>query len=120
MNLFSSDVYLNTVADIYFPGRTRAVEIFRTGGKYFRLLVTDNREVITTWPFLDFLEPLENPPPEVCKELAYIPNTVIEITPADGRPLGGGRADVEPAPFINWGQFSNWPAFETLIARRRK
>jgi hypothetical protein len=120
MNLFSSDVYLNAVADIYFPGRARAVEIFRTGGKYFRLLVLDNREVITTWPFLDYVEPLEEPPGEVSKELAYIPNAVLEIVPADGRPVAGGKADVEPAPFIHWGQFSDWSGFEARVASRRK
>ncbi len=120
MNLFASDIYLDTVADIYFPGRVRAIEIFRTGGNYFRLLALDNKEVITTWPFLDFLEPLSNPPIKGFKELAYIPNTVLEIIPADRRSPGGGRIDVEPAPFIHWGQFPDWAAFEALVASRRK
>ncbi len=120
MNLFSSDIYLDTVADIYFPGRARAIEIFRTDGKYFRLLVLDHKEVITSWPFLDFLEPLSKPPGEGFKELAYIPNTVLEIVPADRQSPGGGRVDVEPAPFINWGQFPDWAAFEALVASRRK
>lgn len=119
MNIFSSDVYLNAIADIYFPGRARTIEIFRTAGKYFRLLVIDGKKVITRWPFLDFVEPLEAPAGPG-QELAYIPNTVLEIIPADRGSAGGGRADAEPAPFINWGQFSEWSGFEALVARRRR
>jgi len=120
MNLFSSDVYLATVADIYFPGRERAFEIFRTGGKDFRLLVIGRNQVINSWPFLDFVEPLDVAPTVPVQELAYIPNAVIETVPADRRSPGAGRVGVEPAPFILWNQFSDWEAFEALVATRRK
>ena len=120
MNIFSSDVYLDTVGEVYFPGRERAVQVFRTAGKYFRLLVIAGKQVITSWPFLDFVEPLDSKPPEPVKELSYIPNAVLETVPADRSSPGAGRVGAEPAPFIAWNEFADWGAFEALAATRRK
>jgi len=120
MNIFSSDVYLDTVGEVYFPSRERGVQVFRTAGKYFRLLVIAGKQVITTWPFLDFVEPLDSGPPEPVKELTYIPSAVLETVPADRNSPGAGRVGVEPAPFVAWNQFADWGAFEALAATRRK
>jgi len=120
MNIFSSDVYLDTVGEVYFPDRARAIDIFRTASKYFRLLVIEGKQVITSWPFLDFVEPLDFAPTNSVKELSYIPSAVLETVPADRGSPGAGRVGVEPAPFIAWNQFADWAQFEALVTTRRK
>jgi hypothetical protein len=120
MNLFSSDAYLKTMVEVYFPGRASSVRVFRVGGKFFRLLVIDGEQVISSWPFLDFVEPLESAPRDPIKELTYLPSAVLETVPADRRSQGAGKVGVEPAPFIAWNQFVDWAAFEAWVATRRK
>jgi hypothetical protein len=119
MNLFSSDVYLQTLGEVCFPRRRATIEIFRTRGRDFRLLVIDGEEVITTFPFLDFVEPLPTPWEGPVRQIDFLPNAVLEITPAEGWSQRAKTDDSQPAPFIDWSLFPDWSAFESMVAQRR-
>lgn len=119
MNLFSSDVYLQTLAEVHFPRRLATIEVVRTSGQDFRLLVIDGEEVITHFPFLDFLEPLGKRWEGPVKEIGFVPNAVLETTAAEDWLRRKKTDSSQPAPFIDWSLFPDWSAFESWVAQRR-
>lgn len=114
MNLFSTDVFLRTLGDVRYPGRAQAVEVYRVAGRWFRLLSVDG-EPVTFAPFLDFFQPLAQPPPGPAKELGYLPRAVIETTRAEERAVVPGRS---PSPYVDWSLFTDWAAFEATVSSR--
>ena len=76
VNLFSTDVFLSTLARVYFPGRPYEVNPYRTAGRVFRLLSVDGKAPITLWPFFDFVLPLE--PRSQVRRLSYLLRAVLE------------------------------------------
>jgi hypothetical protein len=119
MNIFSSPQFLETVADIGFPGRPRAIETVRVGTHRFRLLVVDGRRVVTRWPFLDFVEPLpEDEPGLPTRTLGYLPLASVLTQPAQGWKPEEHGPGVEPSPFVDWTRFARWEDFVALVQGR--
>ncbi|MHB8878029.1 MAG: GNAT family N-acetyltransferase [Myxococcaceae bacterium] len=114
MNLFSTDLFLRTLAEVRYPGRRHELGLYRVGGRVFRLLAVDG-EPVTEAPFLDFFQPLEGGTAGPVRDLAYLPRAVLETTPAEERT----RAPLHsPSPYVDWTQFADWPAFEGSVSAR--
>lgn len=116
MNLFSTDAFLETAAELFHPGRTHSIEVCRVGGQLLRLLVLDDGEVMERAPYYDFPQPLEGPHAGPLRELAYFPRTVVATTTVEARvPEAKGY---QPAPYIDWKRFPAWTDFEAFVGAR--
>lgn len=116
MNLFSTDAFLETAAELFHPGRTHSIEVCRVGGLLLRLLVLDDEEVMLRAPYYDFPQPLDGPYAGPVRELPYFPRTVVATTTAEARvPEAKGY---QPAPYIDWTRFKAWPEFEAFVGQR--
>ncbi len=116
MNLFSTDAFLETLAELYYPGRRWAVEVCRVEGRYLRLLVVGRREVVLSAPFFDYPQPVEDPVPGPVRELSWVPRTVLRTTTVEDRaPEPKGQ---HPSPFIDWSRFVDWADFERFVGAR--
>lgn len=116
MSVFSTPAFLETLAELYYPGRAAAVEACRLEGRTLRLLVLDGHEVVTTAPFYDFPQPLEAPWPGPARALRYLPRAVLQTTTVEQRPAPGPGQ--HPSPYVEWGRFADHAAFEALVGQR--
>jgi hypothetical protein len=117
MNIFSTDAYLESLAEVYFPGKPKSIEEFRVEADAFRLLVVGGAP-ITEFAFLDFVQPLARKPSGKTRALGYLPNAVLSTTRVDGRPEDAKTESRSPSPFIDWTLFPEWPAFEKHVAAK--
>ena len=116
MNFFSSDAFLQSLAAAMFPGNRASIETFRVDDRAWRLLVIDGRKVITDMPFLDFVEPVGQTPPDA-KKLEFLPRVAFDTVPIEAwSPLAPG-SDVEPGPFVDWSRFATWQDFLAWVGR---
>ena len=116
MSVFSTTAYLETLAELGFPGRAAAVEVCRVEGVALRLLVLDGHEVVTTAPYYDFPLPLETPWTGPARPLRYVPRTVLQTTTVEARPAPSpGR---HPSPYVDWSAFAGHAAFEAMVTGR--
>ncbi len=114
---FSTDAFLTTLAQVYFPGRPFRANTYASHGKQFRLVAVEGRPAISEWPFLDFVAPLEREAGVVDGFVNHLPHVVLEtVEIADKPSLPPGT---EPAPFILWNRFADWAAFEQHFVARR-
>lgn len=121
-NFFSSNNYLTTLAEIFYPGKKYSFEIFRVLNKYYRLLVIADSKIITSFPFLDFHEEID-PIHWANKKINYIPKVVVKTTILDHifsfREIKYTNG-CDIAPFIDWSHFKDWNEFVQLYRHRRK
>lgn len=111
MNVFTTDAFLETAAQVFFPGRPHAIEVFRIDGRLMKLLVVDGR-VIERMPFYDFPQPLDAWAGPV-KEHWYFPRTVQRTTTISERtPEPPG---LQPSPYIDWTRFADEKAFRAHV-----
>lgn len=122
MNLFSSLPFLESLAEVHFPGQPHALVDCEVEGSRYRLPKIGQR-VITEWPFLDFFEPEHEPEKAQTVSplsLKFLPHVVTATVPAEGKKPDAVTPGLQPAPFIRWAAFPEWPAFETQLNQRRK
>lgn len=116
MNFFASSQYLQVVAELYFPGRSTRVGDVGIGGQILRLLIVDDREVVTVVPFLDYHEPLRaHEIGHVERKRAYAPWVVRDTVDWREQPVAYSDTSAEslqPAPFIDW---SLVPSFDDYL-----
>jgi hypothetical protein len=117
MNIFSTDAYLDSLAEVYFPGKKKTVEDFRVAGDVFRLLVVDKKP-ITEFAFLDFVQPLAGKPAGKVRSLAFLPKAVLSTSRVDGRPEDAKAEGRSPSPYIDWTLFKEWSAFEKHVSAK--
>jgi CelD/BcsL family acetyltransferase involved in cellulose biosynthesis len=120
MNFYASPEYLSLVAEAYFSGLPSRVEDVRIGQDVLRLLVVDERRVITEVPFLDYHEPLEEAeiggPTRAHGHARWVTRAVIEAGQWDARL----RPAVEAAPYVDWSKVSGFDGYMGLIKTRQK
>ncbi len=123
MNFYSSEPFLEVLASVYFPGHAARVLEFQLQESAYRLLEIDGHRVITSWPFLDFVEPLEDG--ELIREdrrgggLRYVPKACIGRVTAEEWRDGRFAERYEPSPLVDWTAFPTWAAFEAFVRARR-
>jgi CelD/BcsL family acetyltransferase involved in cellulose biosynthesis len=119
MNFFSSDPFLESLAEAHFAGRRCEIRYHQVEGRAYRLLTVDG-QAITDWPFLDFVEPLtpEDPAPVSSSALGYLPRAMVGRVPVDGSAptLGEGQ---QVAPLVDWSGIPTWADFEKHVGTRR-
>ncbi len=118
MNFYASPDYLSAVAEAYFPGRSASIEQVRVGDAVLRLLVIDDREVITAVPFLDYHEPLSTAGiGEVTRTYSHaqaVVRSVMELAAWEKDRSAG----VDVAPFIDWSQFPTYEDYKSRIKKQ--
>lgn len=120
MNLFTSDDFLNAIADIYFPGKNHQIKLFKVDGKFFRLLVIDSKQIITRFPFLDYHEAITAKNKIKAEKLSFLPQAVLAINRYDDilkLPVNNDPA-IEYAPFIELSNFKNGEGFLGFLDSR--
>lgn len=110
MNVFTTDAFLETAGELFFPRRSRQVEICRLEGRRIPLLVLDGREVVGRMPFYDFPQPLNDSKGPVDREIGWLPRTVVRTTRIEDRTPE--TQEQQPSPYIDWKKHPSWAAFE--------
>jgi hypothetical protein len=116
MNLFSSDVFLRTLGEVFFEGRRHEPALFTVRGRLYRLLVVDGVP-ITRWQFVDFFEPVlavGGP----ARALGYLPSVARETLSSEDWLARPPTAGLLPSPFIDWARFERWEDFAALVSSR--
>ena len=120
MSFYTSPEYLNAVAQIYFRGRDTSIQDVRIGDDVLRLLVVDNRHVVTSAPFLDYHQPLPRPGTGTARrEFSYakpVVRRIVEISEWEPAAFEG----FELAPFIDWSMFPTYSHYREYILKRNK
>jgi hypothetical protein len=116
MNLFSSDVFLRTLGEVFFAGHRHEPALFQVGDKVYRLLRVDGAP-IRRFQFVDFFEPVLAPRGRV-RSLGYLPCVARETVSAEAWLEGPHAPDLQPSPFIVWSRFESWDSFAALVSSR--
>lgn len=120
MNFYASPGYLETAAEVYFPGRQVAAEDVSVGDEMLRLLVVEGRRVITSLEFLDYHEPLPGPHATGSARVSrYVPSVARGLIEAAEWELHRGPG-VEPAPFVDWGRFASFEDYKHFLRSKSK
>ena len=102
---FSSDLFLQALADWYFPGAKP--EVVECEGKRYRTLVHGwrKRPVSGFYHFPFYLEPL---PPELAADRARKVPFLADVVVAVTRPGEPGPPHAAPSPFVRLTEFDSW------------
>ena len=119
MTFLSSSVFLETVADVYYPGRRRAIETVSVDGRCYRVLVIDRTKVITNAPFMDFVIPLEDGA-SADRRVGYLPRVAVEAVESERWDAEGLSDRYRPAPYIDWSRFGTWDDYLAHVRARNK
>lgn len=107
MNIFTTDAYLETAGELFFPRGRREIRHFVLEGRALKLLTVDGA-VVRSMPFYDFPQPLEAVPPGA-QPLSYFPRVVLRTERVTGRPEP--VAGQQPSPYVDWSLFATHEAF---------
>jgi hypothetical protein len=116
MNMFSSDVFLRTLGEVYFAGHRYEPALFAVDGRVCRLLMVDGAP-ITRWQFVDFFEPVLAPGAPA-RALGYLPSVARETLSSEDWLTRVPTAGLLPSPFIDWARFERWDDFVALVSAR--
>lgn len=112
MNIFTTDAFLDTAGALFFPQRTRRIEVCQLEGRRVRLLVLDDEEVVGRMPFYDFPQPMSDAGGPVDREITYLPRTVLRTVPLSGGAYTPEPGGLQPSPYIDWKLLPDWAAYE--------
>ncbi|MBK7857905.1 MAG: GNAT family N-acetyltransferase [Archangiaceae bacterium] len=115
MNLFSTELFLETAGELFYPSRRRRIETFDVQGRALKLLVLDRDEVVQSMPFYDFPQPLEGG--RGGRSLPYFPRSVVRTVPVSGERVPEPEGH-QPSPYIDWSTQADFAAFEAMVEAR--
>jgi CelD/BcsL family acetyltransferase involved in cellulose biosynthesis len=118
MNFYASPEYLAVVAKVYFGGRDTSVENVRIGDEVLRLLVVDQKQVITKVPFLDYHEPLGEAEIGAATRKFNHAKFVVRRVIEHGEWEASAFDNLEVAPYIDWTTFSKFDDYKAIIKKR--
>ena len=118
MNVFSSELFLHTLAQTYFPGRSAVVVPYTLEGFEFRFLRVDGGKPIVSWPLVDYWEPVaaSTNPPTLATPLRSLPRVALAEAAVDGRPTDLG--ELSPSPLLRYERFTAWTDVEQFLHSR--
>ena len=118
MNFYASREFLDAAAAVYFKGRSVTIEDVKIGGDVLRLLVVDNRQIVTKLQFLDFHEPLAATDVQACvrkgRYARHVVRGAIERSELD--PTTSYQFNI--APYIDWSQFRSFEDYKRQLLQR--
>lgn len=115
MNIFSTDAYLDALAEVHFPRRRTAIEHVRVGGEVFRVLSADGEPILSA-PFMDFLSPLRPTSTLEARSIGYLPRGVLSTRAVTERPATFAEGAL-PSPYLD---LSLYASVEEIRARMGK
>ena len=120
MDFYSSDKFLQILADAYYSGHKNNTEFVRAGDIVLRLLVVDDRHVILKSTFLDYHIPASSCNVDDCtRSIGYVEHVALGNVPKDDW-FSKQREDIIPAPYIDWALFSNFDAYLEYVTSQQK
>jgi hypothetical protein len=120
VNFYSSDEFLRPLADTFYLGHRHNTEFVRAGDVALRLLVIDNRHVISKFTFLDYHVPISSCNVNDCaRSIGYVEHVALGNLPK-GDWLSNPKEEFTPAPYIDWTAFSNFEAYIAYITSHKK
>ena len=115
MNFFASAEFLGVLADTYFQGRYVRIANVAIGGQVLRLLVVDDRRVVTDAPFLDYHVPVV--PGAMAERWNAVASRVMRCAiPSEARQ--GVSPGVILSPYVDWALFGSYDEYDTFIRSR--
>lgn len=103
---------------VYFNGQESAIENVRVGERTLRLLVIDDKQIVTRMQFLDYHQPLSLPEIDApMRETAWAENVALATVEC----MDKGVPDFDgfmPAPFIDWSKFRDFDSYWTFVRHR--
>jgi len=120
MNFYASRDYLDVAAAVYFKGRDVAIENVKIGDDVLRLLVVDDRKIVTRLQFLDYHEPLSEADARGTVRNGRYARFVVrgKIERSEWDPTSFPRFEI--APYIDWSKFRSFDDYKDFILQRHK
>ncbi len=109
---FSSDPFLQVLADVYFPGAQP--EVVACEGQRFRVLSHRGRSVSGFWDYPFRLEPLRDKPR--ARVVPFVADVLQAELPIEASPAPGLVA----SPLVRWSAFSSFEQFESWAGERHR
>lgn len=110
MNIFTTEAFLETAGELFFPHRQRRIEVCRLEGRRLRMLVLDGHEAVGQMNFYDFPQSLDDAKGPVDREVLWLPRAVVRTEAVkDYQEPPRGQS---PAPYIDWRTHPTFAAFE--------
>ena len=120
MNFYASREYLDAAAAAYFKGRNVAIEDVKIGGDVLRLLVIDNRQIVTKLQFLDFHEPLAEAEKQGSVRKGRYARHVVRGAIKRSQWTPHSFDQFELAPYIDWSEFRSFDDYKEYLLSRHK
>lgn len=120
MNFYATPGYLDTLADVYFPGQVARVEEVCIGDAVLRLLVVGKHRAVTNALFLDYHEPIEPTQDHAGAARFAYAESVSQGTIDIAQWKADDAAGTELAPYVDWSQFRSFDAYKSLLMTRQK
>ena len=117
MNFFASNEFLGVLADTYFPGRYARIANVAIDGEVLRLLVVDDRRLVTDVPFLDYHVPLAGGDIGIVEHWdRYVPWVMRRAIASEDR--HGVAPGLLLSPYIDWSMFASYADYDKFIRSR--
>ncbi len=116
---FSSDLYLKTLAEVFFSNDTYEIKNSTVEDQTFRLLYVNNKP-ITSFPFLDFLIPF-NTQDKAASTIPYIQRVALEevvYQQEQTESTSLTHEDEQIAPFIALSSYPSWEQYMTSVKEK--
>ena len=120
MNFYASRAFLDAAASVYFKERAVAIEDVRIGDDVLRLLVVDDKTVITRLLFLDFHQPLAaDEIKQPVRPGVYAANVSRGVIPVEAWDETLHR-NMVLAPLVDWSRFASFEDYQNHLLERHR
>ncbi len=119
MDFFSSDAYLTALARDYYRAKSYELKTYHIGGRFVRLAEINGKTPAVSGPFYDYVKPVPDPPAGA-PSVRFVPKLVTRTVALDDLEprINAPETAQEPAPVVEWAQFSSWDDYRTFVKKR--
>jgi len=122
MNVFSSDPFLETAAEVYFPNQLAEIIDVQLNSHFYRTLLIDKTKLIGAVPFMEWLEPV---PQEKMGKYAqicgtYLPNVYVETLSLNEWNQKKTTPGLRAAPFVDMSAFNSFDELKDTCRRFKR